>query len=109
MKQLSFERLDAVDIRPSPLIQNAFASNKYIGGVFILETCRQVFELDKPLIGGLAPPSTGTLLLESHVLPDVIFSGNIFPVLKDLRRRGKEGSPSRGRLGGQLVCVCGYI
>jgi hypothetical protein len=109
MKELTLEGLDAVDIRPSPLIQYAFACNKHIGGVFILETCRQVFELDKPLIGGLTPSSTSALLLEPHVLPDIVFCGNVFPVLEDLRRRGKEGRPSWGRLGGQLVCVCGNI
>jgi hypothetical protein len=75
----------------------------------MLKTCCQVFELDKPLVGSLAPPSTGALLLKSHVFPNVVFSGNVFPVLKDLGRRGKEGSPSRRRLGGQLVCVCGDI
>lgn len=109
MKELALKRLDAVDIRPSPLIQDTFACNKHIGGVFILKTCCQVFELDKPLIGGLAPSSASTLLLEPHVLPDVVFSGNIFPVLKDFRCRGKEGSPSWGGLGGQLVCVCRYV
>lgn len=81
MKELALERLDAVDIGPSPLIQDTFACNKHIGGVFILETCRQIFELDKPLIGGLTPSSASTLLLEPHVLPDVVFSGNVFPVL----------------------------
>lgn len=109
MKELALKRLDAVDIRPSPLIQDAFACNKHIGGVFILKTRRQVFELDKPLIGGLAPSSASTLLLESYVLPDVVFSGHVFPVLKDLGCRGKKGRPSRGRLAGQLVCVCGDI
>lgn len=84
MQEMALERLNALYLWPLPLIEDAFSCHKNIGRVLVLLACGQVLELHIPLISRFTPSCTNALLLEAHVLPDVVFGGNILPILKDL-------------------------
>ena len=86
MKKVPLERLDTLDLRPLPLIENSLASNENVGAILVFHARTQVFELNIPLIRPFIPPCTDTLLLKPHVFPDIVFRSNVLPVLKDLGR-----------------------